>query len=101
MSLVRTGIFDTFDEEIHAELLRNYLISNVVTQAEALDGALSLVGSHVCIVIEVRSGNRFCICMEPSQIANGTRMNRWIFSTWLHLPHAHGRSSPVEIPGRK
>jgi hypothetical protein len=51
VSLVRTGIFDAFDEEIFAELPRDYVISNVVTQAEALDGSRSLVGSHVCKVI--------------------------------------------------
>jgi hypothetical protein len=61
VSLVRTGIFDAFDEEIYAELPRNYLISNVVTQAEALDGVRSMVGSHVCKVIEVHSGHRFWI----------------------------------------
>ncbi len=59
VSLVRTGIFDAFDEKIYAELPRNYVLSNVVTQAEALDGPRSLVGSHVCKVIEVHSGNRF------------------------------------------
>jgi hypothetical protein len=59
VSLVRTGIFDAFDEEIYTELSRNYALSNVVTQAEALDGSRSLVGSHVSKLIEVHSGNRF------------------------------------------
>ncbi len=58
MSLVRSGIFDAFDGELFAELPRNYVISNVVTQAEALDGSRSLVGSDVCKVIEIPSGNR-------------------------------------------
>ncbi len=59
VSLVRTGIFDAFDEEIYTELPRNYVLSNVVAQAETLDGSRSLVGAHVCKVIEVQSGNRF------------------------------------------
>ncbi len=59
VSLVRKGIFEAFDEELFAELPRDYVISNVVTQAEALDGSRSLVGSHVCKVIEVHSGHRF------------------------------------------
>jgi hypothetical protein len=59
VSFVRTGIFDAFDEEIYTELPRNYVLSNVVTQAEAPDGSRSLVGSHVCKVIEVYSCNRF------------------------------------------
>jgi hypothetical protein len=54
---VQTGIFDAFDEEIFAELPRDYVISNAVTQAETLDGS----GSHVCEVIEVHSGNRLWI----------------------------------------
>jgi hypothetical protein len=58
VSLVRTGIFDIFDDEIIAELPRDYAIRNAVTQAEALDGSRSLVGSHVCKIIEVHSGNR-------------------------------------------
>jgi hypothetical protein len=48
VSLVRTGVFDAFDEEIYTELPRNYVLSNAATQAEALDGSRSLVGSHVC-----------------------------------------------------
>jgi hypothetical protein len=59
VSLVRTGIFDTIDEEIYTELPRDFVLSNAVTQAEALDGSRSLVGSDVCKVIEVHSGNRF------------------------------------------
>jgi hypothetical protein len=35
------------------------VLSNVVTHAGALDGSRSLVGSHVCQVFEVHSGNRF------------------------------------------
>jgi hypothetical protein len=58
VSLVRSGIFDVFDMELFAELPRKYVLSNIVTQAEALDGSRSLVGSHVCKVIEVQSGNR-------------------------------------------
>jgi hypothetical protein len=58
MRFVRTGIFDAFDEDIFAELPRDYVISNVVTQAEALDGSRSLVRSNVCKVFEVHSGNR-------------------------------------------
>jgi hypothetical protein len=34
------------------------VIRNAVTQAEARDGSRSLVGSHVCKIIEVYSGNR-------------------------------------------
>jgi hypothetical protein len=58
VSLVRTGIFDAFEEDICIELLRNYVLTNMVTQAGALDGSRSLVGAHVCKVIEVQSGNR-------------------------------------------
>jgi hypothetical protein len=58
VSLVRSGIVDVFDMELFAELPREYVLSNIVTQAEALDGSRSLVGSHVCKVIEVHSGNR-------------------------------------------
>jgi hypothetical protein len=58
VSLVRTGIFDAFEEELFTELPRSYVLSNVVTQAEALDGSRSVVGAHVCKVIEVQSGNR-------------------------------------------
>ncbi len=46
VNLVRTGIIDAFDEEIYTELPRNYVLSNMVTQAEALDGSRSLVLSH-------------------------------------------------------
>jgi hypothetical protein len=45
-------------DELFAELPREYVSSNIATQAEALDGSRSLVGSHVCKVIEVHSGNR-------------------------------------------
>ena len=45
VSLVRTGIFYIFDDEIIAELPRDYVIRNAVTQAEALDGSRSLVGA--------------------------------------------------------
>jgi hypothetical protein len=48
VSLVRTGIFYIFDDEIIAELLRDYVIRNAVTQAEALDGSRSLAG-HMCV----------------------------------------------------
>jgi hypothetical protein len=58
VTLVRTGIFDGFEEELFADLPRNYVLSNRGTQAEALGGSRSLVGSHVCKVIEVHSGNR-------------------------------------------
>jgi hypothetical protein len=58
VSLVRSGIFDVFDTELVAELPREYVSSNLVTQAEALDGSRSLVGAHACKVIEVHSGNR-------------------------------------------
>jgi hypothetical protein len=47
-----------FEEEYCTELPRNYVLTNMVTQAEALDGSGSLVGAHVCKVIEVQSGNR-------------------------------------------
>jgi hypothetical protein len=56
VSLVRSGIFDAFAEELVADLPRDYVLSNRVTQAEALDGSRSLVGSYVCKVIEVHSG---------------------------------------------
>jgi hypothetical protein len=55
---VWTEIFDIFDAEKIAELPRDYMIRNAVSQAEALDGSRSLVGSHVCKIIEVHSGNR-------------------------------------------
>jgi hypothetical protein len=58
VSLVRSGVFDVFDMVLFAELPREYVSSNIETQAEALDGSRSLVGSHVCKVIEVHSGNR-------------------------------------------
>ena len=84
VSLVRTGIFDAFDEEIYTELPRNYVLSNVVTQAEALDGSRSLVGSHVCKVIEVHSGNRFWMYATISDCEYG-EIESWLFSIWLHL----------------
>jgi hypothetical protein len=39
-------------------LPRDYLIRNAVTHAESLDRSHSLVGAHVCKIIEVHSGNR-------------------------------------------
>jgi hypothetical protein len=61
VSLVRTGIFDTFDDEIFTELPRDYVIRNAVTRAEALDGSRTLVWAHVCKIIEAHSGN--CLWM--------------------------------------
>ncbi len=58
VTLVRTGIFDAFEEELFADLPRNYVLSNRVTLAEAPDGSRSLVGSHVSKVIEAHSGSR-------------------------------------------
>ncbi len=58
VTLVRMGTFDAFEEELFADLPRNYVLSNREAQAEALDGSRSLVGSHVCKVIEVHCGNR-------------------------------------------
>jgi hypothetical protein len=58
VSLVRTGIFDAVRESfVIYRTFRSYVLSNVVTQAEALDGSRSLVGAHVCKVIEVQSDN--------------------------------------------
>jgi hypothetical protein len=59
VSLVRTGIFDTFGEEMSAELPRDYVTRNAVSQAEALDGPRSFVGTHVFKIIKSDSGNRF------------------------------------------
>jgi hypothetical protein len=58
VTLVRRGIFDAFEEELCTELPRNFMLTNMVTQAEALGGSRSLVGAHICEVIEVQSGNR-------------------------------------------
>jgi hypothetical protein len=46
VSLVRTGIFDAFDEEIYAELPRNYVLSNVVIQCP---GWSTLFGGVTCL----------------------------------------------------
>ncbi len=56
VSLLRTGIFDTFGDDMSAKLPRDYVTKNTVSQVEALNGSHSLVGAHVCKTIELHSG---------------------------------------------
>ena len=58
VTLVRSGSIEPFGEDILVELPRDYVKTNAVSQAEALDGSRSLVGIHVCKVMEGLSGNR-------------------------------------------
>jgi hypothetical protein len=84
VTLVRTGNFDTFEEELFADLHRDHVLSNRVTQAEALNGSRSLVGSHVGKVLRFILATG-CGRMEPSQIVNGMNTNPWLYSIWLQL----------------
>jgi hypothetical protein len=44
---LRSGIFDAFDEELFGEVPRHYVLSNAVSQAEAL--WVTLVGWFTCV----------------------------------------------------
>ncbi len=50
-----------------------------MTQAEALDGSRSLVGAHVCKVIEVLSGNRFSMYGTISDCDWGEKESMAVF----------------------
>jgi hypothetical protein len=78
VSLVRTGTFDIFDDEIIAELPSDYVIRNAVIQVEDLDGLRSLVGSHVCKIIEVHSTVRHSLC----RLFSSNCAQRHIFGYW-------------------
>jgi hypothetical protein len=58
VTLVRSGFVEPFGEDKMVELPRDYVLRNAVSQAEALDGTRSLIGAHVCKVMEGPSGNR-------------------------------------------
>lgn len=58
VTLVKSGSVDPFGKDKFAELPRDYVLRNAVSEAEALDGSRSLIGAHVCKIIEGPSGNR-------------------------------------------
>ncbi len=100
MSLVRSGIFDAFDEELFAELPREYVLSNAATQAEALDGSRSLVGHMCAMPLKFLLATAFG-CVAPFQTVNGTRMIRWLFSFFTNSEDARrAKATVVAMPKR-